>query len=119
MDVELRHNVCRLIAGLVVSDDDFAPEEEAFIERMLARFGVGDREAIFPIIDRSEAAARMHELPQAVRDEALTWLIDAAVADGKVVDEERDYLHTVGDVVGVDAATLDRRLEAALAKSRA
>jgi len=27
VDSELRHNVCRLIAGLVVSDDDFAPEE--------------------------------------------------------------------------------------------
>ncbi len=35
VDAELRVTVCRLVAGLVVSDDDFSPEEEAFIERML------------------------------------------------------------------------------------
>src|ERR1700690_761738 len=46
LEAELARSVCRLVAGLVVSDDDFAPEEEAFIERMLARFEVADREAI-------------------------------------------------------------------------
>ena len=33
MDAELRTTVCRIVAGLVVSDDDFSPEEEAFINR--------------------------------------------------------------------------------------
>ena len=32
MNAELRTTVCRLVAGLVVSDDDFSREEEAFIE---------------------------------------------------------------------------------------
>ena len=115
MDVELRHTVCRLIAGLVVSDDDFAPEEETFIERMLERFGVSDRETIFPIVAHDEAAARMRELPPAVQQEAMDLLIEAAAADGKITDEETAYLGIVGEVLGLDAAAIDKRLEAALA----
>lgn len=115
MDIELRHNVCRLIAGLVVSDDDFAPEEEAFIERMLQRFGISDREVIFPIVAHDEAAARVRELPPAVQQEALALLLEAAAADGKITDEETAYLRVVGGALGLDAAAVDRRVAAALA----
>jgi uncharacterized tellurite resistance protein B-like protein len=115
MNAELRATVCRLVAGLVVSDDDLSPEEDAFIDRILQRFEVADRSEIFPIVDRSEAAACVRVLPAAVRDEALALLIEAAVADGKVVDEERSYLHTVGDAMGVSAAAVDARVQKALA----
>ncbi len=115
MEAELARTVCRLVAGLVVTDDDFAPEEEAFIDRMLARFGVGDREAIFPIVSSEEAAAKVRELPPAVQQEALVALVEAAVADGKVVDEERGYLVSVGEAMGLDAAAVERRIVAALA----
>jgi hypothetical protein len=118
LEAELARSVCRLVAGLVVSDDDFAPEEEAFIERMLTRFQVGDREAIFPIIAQDEAAARMRELPPWVQEEALIALVDAAVADGKVAPEERGYLVAVGGAMGLDAAAVGRRIEAALAARR-
>lgn len=114
MDLETRHNVCRLIAGLVVSDDDFAPEEEAFIERMLERFDVPDRDTIFPIISHDEAAEQMRALPGGVQQEALALLIEAAAADGRVADEERAYLRVVGEVVGLDDAAIAARLEAAL-----
>ena len=117
MDVEMRHTVCRLIAGLVVADDDLAPEEDAFIDRLLARFGVpaGDRDTIFPIVDRTEAAVKIRELPAAVQEEALKLLLEAAVADGKVVDEERDYLRSVGEALGLGEAAVDKRLADALA----
>jgi len=115
MDAELRTTICRLVAGLVVSDDDFAPEEEAFIERMLARFGIADRASIFPIVDRSEAAASVRALPAAVRQEALGVLLEAAVADGKVVDEERVYLLAVGEAMGLGAAEVEARIAKALA----
>ena len=114
VDSALRHNVCRLIAGLVVSDDDFAPEEEAFIERLLKRFGVSDRDTIFPIVSHDEAAAQMRALPPAVQEETMALLIEAAVADGKVVDEERAYLRVAAGVLGIDEAALDRRIAAAL-----
>jgi len=115
LDVELRHTICRLIAGLVVADDDFAPEEETFIERMLKRFGVSERETIFPIVAHDEAAARMRDLPPAVQEEAMGLLVEAAAADGKITDEEKAYLGTVGEVLGLDAAAIDARLRAALA----
>jgi uncharacterized tellurite resistance protein B-like protein len=114
LDEELRHTLCRLIAGLVVSDDDLAPEEDAFIDRMLARFGIKEREAIFPIVDRAEAAAKVRELPAKVQQEAFTWLVEAAIADGKVVDEERSYLRAVGEVIGLSTDETEKRIEAAL-----
>lgn len=115
MDNELREIVCRLIAGLVVSDDDLAPEEEAFLERMLDRFQISERAKIFPIVDRSDAAEKVRELPKDVQAEAFTLLTEAAVADGKVVPEELAYLLAVGEVIGLDAAAIDARIEKALA----
>ena len=115
MDQELRETLCRLIAGLVVADDDLAPEEDAFIDRMLQRFDIKERDTIFPIVDRGEAAAKVRELPPVVQQEAFTWLVEAAIADGKVVAEERAYLLAVGRVIGLDEETTDDRVRKALA----
>lgn len=115
MDVALRHTICRLIAGLVVSDDDFAPEEEAFIDRLLTRFGVADRESIFPIISHDEAAAQMRALPSDVQDGALRLLAEAAAADGHIADEERAYLKAVSTAMGVGEAALEEMIATAMA----
>lgn len=117
MDAEQRHRVCRIIAGLVVADSDLAPEEDAFIDRMLEGFGIpnGERESIFPILDRDEAAAEIKDLAPELQQEALSLLLGAAVADGQIVDEERDYIRAVGAALGLDAPTIDRRLADALA----
>jgi phage I-like protein len=103
-----------MIAGLIVADDDFAPEEEVFIERMLKRFGVSDRDTIFPIISHDEAAEQMRALPAAVQEEALAVLLEAAAVDGKVTDEERAYLRAVGEAVGLSQAAVEQRLAIAL-----
>ena len=118
MDDTLRRQVCRLIAGIVVSDEDLSPEEDAFVDRMLVRFGIPheQREVIFPIVDASEAAAAMHELPEAVRKEAFELLVEAAAADGSIAPEELGYLEAVSDVVGVSRDALSDLLSAALAK---
>jgi uncharacterized tellurite resistance protein B-like protein len=118
MDVELRTTVCRLVAGLIVSDDDFSPEEDAFINRMLKRFAIDDRAVIFPIIDRDEAAANVKGLPAAVQEEALATLCEAAAADGKIADEEHHYLLAVGRAMGLDAAAVELRLAGALAAGK-
>ena len=44
MDKELAKKVCRLVAGIIVSDDDLDAAEDAFIDRMLARFGIPGEE---------------------------------------------------------------------------
>ena len=116
MDDELRRHVCRLIAGLVVADSDLSPEEDAFVDRMLTRFGIPleERASIFPIIDDKEAAVEIKGLPADVQQEALSLLIEAAAVDGQVVDEERSYVHAVGSAMGVAKPALDERLAEAL-----
>jgi hypothetical protein len=120
MNREEAIKVCRLIAGLVVTDDDLDEREDAFIERMLARFGIpsSERNLIFPIVDASEAAAALRELPKATQDTAVELLLQAAVVDALVAPEERAYLETVADAVGMARADLDARLEAALGATR-
>jgi len=112
MDESVRRNVCRLIAGIVVSDEDLSPEEDAFVDRMLQRFGIplADRNVIFPIVDSTEAAAAMRALEPSVRQEAFGLLLEAAAADGSIAPEELSYLEAVSDVVGVSRDELGDKL---------
>jgi uncharacterized tellurite resistance protein B-like protein len=121
MDENMRRNVCRLIAGIVVSDEDLSPQEDVFVDRMLERFGIprAEREVIFPIIDGSEAAAAVLELPSDVRQEAFGLLIEAAAADGSIAPEELGYLETVADAIKISRDELSDRLSEALKKAKA
>lgn len=119
MNDEQSRQVCQLIAGIVVSDDDLDPKEEAFVDRLLARFDIPDseREVIFPIIDSDEARDSMKSLPADVQEEAFALLIEAAAADGSIVPEELTYLEAVAEVVGVTKDALSDRLAEALKKT--
>jgi len=116
MDDSVRKNVCRLIAGIVVSDEDLSPEEDAFVDRMLQRFGIpiAEREVIFPIIDSSEATDAIRALAPEVQKEAFQLLIEAAAADGSIAPEELSYLEAVATVVGASPDELQDRLGEAL-----
>ena len=116
MDKEMRRNICRLIAGIVVADDDLEPAEEAFLDKLLAKFEIpaSERDSIFPIVDRDEAAATIRGLPKDAQATALSLLIQATVADGVVKAEERDYLDTVAKELGVPGADLERQIAAQL-----
>ena len=120
MDETMRRNVCRLIAGIVVSDDDLSPQEDAFVDRMLERFEipVEERQVVFPIIDSSDAADAMKELPPPVQQEAFGLLVEAAAADGSIAPEELTYLEAVAEVVGVSKDALSDRLSEALKKAK-
>ena len=58
MDAALSKKVCRLIAGIVVADDDLHDEEDKFLDRMLVRFGIpaSERDMLFPIVLQTQAA---------------------------------------------------------------
>ncbi|MBX3183909.1 MAG: TerB family tellurite resistance protein [Polyangiaceae bacterium] len=114
MDEAERRRVCQLIAGIVVADDDLDDAEEAFITKMLLKFGIPleEREVIFPIISADEASVAILSLPAAAQEEAFQHLVEAACADGTVAPEEREYLTRVAGVLGV--SDLDARLEAQL-----
>lgn len=120
MDESVRRNVCRLIAGIVVSDEDLSPHEDAFVDRMLVRFGIPleERQVVFPIIDSSDAAAAMSELEPSVQTEAFGLLIEAAAADGSIAPEELSYLEAVAEVVHVSRDELADRLSEALKKAK-
>jgi uncharacterized tellurite resistance protein B-like protein len=121
MDESVRRKVCRLIAGIVVSDEDLSPQEDAFVDRMLERFGIplAEREVIFPIIDATDAAQAMKELEPAVRTEAFGLLVEAAAADGSIAPEELGYLEAVATVAGVTQDELSDRLSEAMKKAKA
>jgi uncharacterized tellurite resistance protein B-like protein len=120
MDESVRRKVCRLIAGIVVSDEDLSPQEDVFVNRMLERFGIplAEREVIFPIIDASDAATAMGELDTALRQEAFGLLVEAAAADGSIAPEELGYLEAVADVAGVTRDELADKLSEAMKKAK-
>jgi uncharacterized tellurite resistance protein B-like protein len=112
----MRRKICRLIAGLVVTDDDLEPREEAFLDKLLAKFDIpaSERDTIFPIVDRDEAAQTIRGLPPEAQKEALALLIAATAADGVVAPEERAYLDAVANELGVSGADLEKRIAAEL-----
>jgi len=118
MDEDTRRKVCRLIAGIVVVDDDLDETEDKFVDRMLQQFSLSsdERDALFPIMDAKEAADEFRALPNDVRFQALDLLVQAAAIDGRYVDEEKSYLHAVAEVVGLDPDDVDKRVEELLNK---
>ncbi len=116
MDQSTRQKICQLVAGIVITDDVLDPKEEAFVDRMIASFGLSDtnREVIFPLVDGKEAAEEMSKLTKDAQDEAFRLLIEAAAADGEIVPEEREYLKAVADVLGIADEEVERRLAAQL-----
>lgn len=118
MDKQMRTEVCRLIAGLVVADDDLTAAEEAFLDRVLRTFEIPEteRDAIFPIVDKDEAAATMRKLPQSAQNATLALLVEATAADGVVAPEERAYLDAVASEIGISHAELERAIAVQLSK---
>lgn len=116
MDQVTRQKICQLVAGIVITDDVLDEKEEAFVDRMIASFGLSDtnREVIFPLVDGAEAAREMRDLPKEAQDEAFRLLIEAASADGQIVPEEREYLAAVAEAIGMPEDEVERRLKSAL-----
>jgi uncharacterized tellurite resistance protein B-like protein len=119
VDQTLRRSLCRLIAGIVVADDDLDPAEDAFVDRLITRFGLAEegRDAIFPIVDRAEASASVRALPRPVQQEALDLLIEASMADGKIVAEERAYLDAVAAEMGLSSSALQGAIDKKVGKT--
>lgn len=120
MELGDRQKICQLVAGIIIADDILDAHEEAFVDRLIASFGVGEsgRDVIFPLVDRDEAATQIKQLPSAAQEEALRLLIEAACIDGQIAPEERDYLKAIAMALDVPDATLARRVADQLGKSQ-
>lgn len=112
MDERAKRVVCRMIAGLVASDDDFDDSERQFVDKMLVRFGIPESEwdAIFPLVEHDEAEAALRTLDEAARRETFELLLEAAYVDGRIVESERAYLQLVGRAIGLSEEAVDARI---------
>jgi len=101
-----------MVAGLVASDEDFTDGERVFVEKVLGEFGIpqSDWDAIYPLVDPEEARAEISGLQGAAREMAINLLVQAAAADGKVVDEELQFLSAVADAMSIHPSVIEWRL---------
>ena len=113
MDSKTSRRICQLVSGIIVADDDLDPAEEAFVDRVFRKFGFDakQRRTLFPIVDRDEAARALQALPHDTRDYTLAVLIEAASADGKIVDNERAFLESMAGALNLTNDELDARIE--------
>jgi tellurite resistance protein len=117
IDDETKRLICRMVAGLVASDEDFTETERTFVEKVLANFGIPEEEwdAIFPLVSPAEARNEISKLTGAARETAVNLLVQAAAADGKIVAEEREYLDAVADAMSIHSTVMEFRLNKAMA----
>ena len=117
MNMETRRRVCELVFGLIATDDELHPSEFRFMVKVFASFGVSqtdEEEVIAPTVRAFEAAKAMRQLPEEVHDETIELLVAAAVADGKVVEAEREFLRGVAGAIDLSVEAIDARLAKAL-----
>jgi uncharacterized tellurite resistance protein B-like protein len=112
MDIGTRQKICQLVAGIIIADDILDEKEEAFVDRLIKSFEVGEsgRDVIFPLVDRNEAAAQIKDLPKEAQEAALTLLIEAACVDSQIAPEEREYLKAIADALEIPDTTLAKRV---------
>src|SRR6476620_1645905 len=102
MDLETRQKLCQLVAGIIIADDILDEREEKFLDRLIASFEIeGGRDAVFPLVDRDEAAAQIKQLPKDAQDEGMRLLIEAACLDDQIAPEEREYLLAVAKTLEI------------------
>jgi uncharacterized tellurite resistance protein B-like protein len=113
VDDQLRKEVCRLIAGILIADYELDPKEDEFLDRLFRamRLPATERLAMKPVESRGEAAALMRRLSENARKAALSLLFEAAAADGIIHDDERAYVHAIAEELGMSAADVDRKLD--------
>lgn len=112
MDEESKRVVCRMVAGLVASDEDFDDSEREFVDKVLQRFEIPETEwdAIFPLLEHDEAEAAIRNLDEESQNQTFELLLEAAYADGRIVEAERDYLRLVGRAIGLTDDAVDERI---------
>lgn len=112
MDDQTKRVVCRMVAGLVASDEDFSDSERHFLDKVLKQFGIPESEwdAIFPLVEHDEAVDAIQELDPVAQKETFELLLEAALVDSEVTSEERAYLSAVGVAMGMNDGEVTSRI---------
>jgi len=111
MEIDDRRNICRLVAGILVSDEEVTAEEYDFLERIYQRFGLAPDEmkTVAPI-EAGAASAALRQLPEPVQAKVVALLVEAAIADGVVDARERAYLLVAAAALGIDGDVMEQRI---------
>ncbi len=106
---------CRLLATLAVADDDVAPEELAFLERVMDRFQITgqDRALALTVFGEDELASAVESLSAMERLAFLVELAALAWADGRLDKEEIRRIEQIAGGMGFDKDDVARALEEA------
>lgn len=117
MDPAQSLTVCQLVAGMIARDNVLERAERRFLGRVVALMGlsVHDLDDIVPILEPAEAVERFQALPSEVQGSTLDILLGAALADGAVVEPEREMLVAVAAAMGVDRGQIDAAIAKRLA----
>jgi tellurite resistance protein len=111
VDLATRRQICRLVAGVLLSDEHFADAEKRFLQRIYARFELPPEEcAEAEPIPVGAATAALRELPADVHGKVAALLVEAAIADGVIDPRERVYLLVAAAAMGLDAVEMEQRL---------
>ena len=114
MEVDERHKICQLIEAMLAADGAISPVERDFLQRVVERFGLPDRDGV-PFLDSAESdvgrsTQALRTLTPDVRLRVMALLVDAAVVDGVVAPEERALLMASAATLGIEATALEERI---------
>lgn len=106
---------CRLLATLVVADDNVEESELEFLERAMERFELTeeDKVKVMVLLDEDEALEAIESLPDNERHEFLNDLAEIAWIDGDLDRYEIDQVHKVATAMGFNALDVERALDSA------
>jgi uncharacterized tellurite resistance protein B-like protein len=118
MDVEEREKVCQLIEAMIVADGEIAGTEREFLRKVVARFGLPERE---PLAHREHdlgcTTNTLRALAPDVRTRVMALLVEAAVVDGRIDPQERVLLLASAAALGIEATALEERLTSRMRES--
>jgi uncharacterized tellurite resistance protein B-like protein len=111
MDIEEQQKICELIEAVISADGVIADEEREFLRKIVARFGLPERE-MGPVSgsDFGRTTNTLRTLPPDVRTRVMALLVEAAVVDGRIEPQERALLLASAATLGIEATALEERI---------
>lgn len=115
MNINDRVARCRLIASIIVADDEVTEEELAFLERAMKRLQLTeeDKAKAMVLFDEAEAEEALAVLD---RDERLGFLDEMAAAawvDNHLDEYEIDRIQELAQAMSLNKEDVDKALERA------
>ena len=94
---------CLVVSSVLVADGMMTDDERAFLDEMIAGFGLAEdeRRAVIELEGVDEANAQVAALPEAERRAIVEQLVDAAASDGKLSPHELAAIKKVSDALGI------------------